>query len=157
MTDSMDSLNSSCFCVSLDEAKLDDALSTAIGDAAFAAGVRERCPHAFSARPVFVSADRMARMERLVAAIESVIALPAYRELVLSRAPGIASHAPGARGAFFGYDFHVADDRLGLIEINTNAGGAMLNAVLARAHRACCTPAERLGPTVASGESFEDA
>ena len=29
-------------------------------------------------------------------------------------------------------------DRLGLIEINTNAGGAMLNAVLARAQRACC-------------------
>ena len=42
---------------------------------------------------------------------------------------------------FFGYDFYVAENSFGLIEINTNAGGAMLNAVLARAQRACCADA----------------
>ena len=59
------------------------------------------------------------------------MALPAYREEVLARAPAIARHEPrGARSVFFGYDFHLDGDRLGLIEINTNADGAMLNAVV---------------------------
>ena len=39
---------------------------------------------------------------------------------------------------FLSYDFHVAGDGPKLIEINTNAGGALLNAALARAQRACC-------------------
>ena len=39
-----------------------------------------------------------------------------------------------------GYDFHVAADGAKLIEVNTNAGGAFLNAPLARAQRACCAP-----------------
>lgn len=37
-----------------------------------------------------------------------------------------------------GYDFHLGNDGPRLIEINTNAGGAFLNAVLARAQRQCC-------------------
>jgi hypothetical protein len=37
-----------------------------------------------------------------------------------------------------GYDFHSTEDGPILIEINTNAGGAFLNAILARAQRACC-------------------
>jgi hypothetical protein len=37
-----------------------------------------------------------------------------------------------------GYDFHLSERGPALIEINTNAGGAMLNAVLARAQRVCC-------------------
>ena len=73
---------------------------------------------------------------------ESVVALPAYRDEVLTTAPAIARHDPGgAKGVFFGYDFYVAENSFGLIEFNTNAGGAMLNAVLARAQRACCADA----------------
>ena len=41
-----------------------------------------------------------------------------------------------------GYDFHLAADGPKLIEINTNAGGAFLNALLAKAQRACCTEVE---------------
>lgn len=37
-----------------------------------------------------------------------------------------------------GYDFHLAADGPKLIEVNTNAGGAFLNALLAKAQRACC-------------------
>jgi hypothetical protein len=58
-------------------------------------------------------------------------ALPAYQAAVLADADPIARHDPGARGVFFGYDFHLGDDALGLLDINTNAGGAMLNAALA--------------------------
>lgn len=39
-----------------------------------------------------------------------------------------------------GYDFHLSTEGPRLIEINTNAGGAFLNAMLARAQQRCCTP-----------------
>jgi hypothetical protein len=73
-----------------------------------------------------------------------VVALPAYRDAALAWAPGIARHDPGAAGAFIGYDFHIGADGPRLIEINTNAGGALLNAILARAQRACCKEIEVL-------------
>ncbi len=38
-----------------------------------------------------------------------------------------------------GYDFHLGDDGPKLIEVNTNAGGAFLNAFLAKAQLSCCT------------------
>jgi len=43
---------------------------------------------------------------------------------------------------FYGYDFHLGSDGPKLIEINSNAGGALLNAVLAQAQRACCPEVE---------------
>ena len=132
-------MNSTCFCVSLDQAALRDALASELGAPELLALVEERCPYLFSARPVFISDSQTERMANVVRAIESVVTLPAYRSRVLDGAPAIARHDPGgAKGVFFGYDFHLRGDAIGLIEINTNAGGAMLNAVMARAHRACC-------------------
>ena len=46
-------------------------------------------------------------------------------------------------------------DHLGLIEINTNAGGAMLNAVLARAQRPSCAAVDGMVPTRADVAAFE--
>ena len=46
-------------------------------------------------------------------------------------------------------------DHLGLIEINTNAGGAMLNAVRARAKRICCAAVDGMVPTRADVAAFE--
>lgn len=118
--------------------------------------VQERCPFLFAARPVFVSDRQATNMAAVVRAIEAVVALPSYREHVLADAPSIARHDPGgARGVFFGYDFHVAGERLGLIEINTNAGGAMLNAVMAKAHHACCLNEDQLAYATACAASFE--
>ncbi|MBD9667409.1 hypothetical protein IB278_25845 [Variovorax sp. VRV01] len=95
-------------------------------------------------------------MAQVVRAVESVVALPAYREQALAAAPAIARlGSAGPRGVFFGYDFHLDQDHLGLIEINTNAGGAMLNAVLARAQQACCEAADSMVPTRASAADFE--
>jgi hypothetical protein len=62
----------------------------------------------------------------------------------MSWAPVIARFDPGARGGLLGYDFHLTDTGVQLIEINTNPGGAFLNAVLARAQRACCSAAADL-------------
>jgi len=153
---SVESLNSDCFCVSLDTDALRVALESGIGQPGLFALVQQRCPYLFAARPVFVSHAHMARMARLIQAIESVIALPAYREEVLARSPAIARHDPGgAKSVFFGYDFHVTEGGFGLIEINTNAGGAMLNVVLARAQRACCPAMESLVPPQATADALE--
>ena len=77
-------------------------------------------------------------MAAVTGALEAVVALPAYREAVLAYAPEIARRDPGARGVFAGLDFHVSADGPKLIEINTNAGGALVAAMLAEAQRACC-------------------
>jgi hypothetical protein len=138
-TTSMEVLNSECFCTSLDTSALRQALESEIGEPGLFDLIQQRCPYLFAMRPVFLSHEHMLRMAQVVQAIEAVVALPAYRDRVLTTAPAIARHDPGgAKGIFFGYDFHVTEGGFGLIEINTNAGGAMLNAVLARAQRVCC-------------------
>lgn len=149
-------MNSKCFCVSLDQAALREALASELGSPELLALVEERCPYLFSARPVFISDSQTQRMAEVVRAIESVVALPAYRSRVLDGASAIARHDPGgAKGVFFGYDFHLRGDAIGLIEINTNAGGAMLNAVMARAHRACCLDREQLAVAAAGSAILE--
>lgn len=154
---SIEALNSECFCISLDTDALGRALESEIGQPGLLELVRERCPYLFAARPVFVSPAHLARMAELIQAIESVVALPAYRTAVLAQSPGLARHDPGgALGVFFGYDFHVTEGGFGLIEINTNAGGALLNAVLARAQRACCPAMDALVPTPATADALEE-
>lgn len=153
----MHALNEDCFCIGLDDAQLTRALASPAPSIDLDALVRERCPHVFAARPVFVSGADLARMADVVRAIESVVALPAWHDHVLAHAPAIARHAPrgGVPGVFFGYDFHLDGERLGLIEINTNAGGALLNAVAARAQRACCDAVQRLLPLPRSADQLE--
>ena len=152
----VDALNRACFCFSLDQDALAQALDSELGQPGLSVMLRERCPYLFAAQPVFVAATQLQRMAQVMQAIESVVALPAYQEQVLATAPAIARLGHnGPLGAFFGYDFHLNQGHLGLIEINTNAGGAMLNAVLARAQRACCTAMEAMEPTLASVKAFE--
>ncbi len=155
---SIEALNSECFCVSLDTDALQRAMESEIGQPGLFDLVRQRCPYLFATRPVFVSHAHIERMANVVKAVESVVALPAYRAEVLARSPAISRHDPGgAKGVFFGYDFHVTEGGFGLIEINTNAGGAMLNAVLARAQRACCPEVHDLLPPPATGGALEDS
>lgn len=149
-------LNRACYCISLDEDALREAVAHELGDPALYALLRSRCPHVFAASPVFISAEQAARMRAVVAAIEAIAGSEAWQRRVLADAPEIARADPGgARGVLFGYDFHIEGDRIGLIEINTNAGGAMLNAVLARAQRACCAEVEHLLPAREGMAAFE--
>jgi len=153
---SMEVLNSECFCISLDTPALRQALESEIGEPGLFDLIQQRCPYLFATRPVFLSHEHRLRMARVVHAIESVVALATYRDEVLAAATPIARHDPGgAKGVFFGYDFHVTAGSFGLIEINTNAGGAMLNAVLARAQRACCAAVVGLLPPHGSADAFE--
>jgi hypothetical protein len=131
-------LNRECACVTLDREALCAALEREASDPDFCATLIRTRPHLFSSAPVFLSESHVAAMLRTARAIESVARLPAYRDAVLSRSPEIVRLDFGPRGAFMGYDFHLAHDGPRLIEINTNAGGAFLNALLARAQHACC-------------------
>jgi hypothetical protein len=77
--------------------------------------VTERCPHLFAAAPVFISELQLQQMRAVIAAAEAVAG------------PG----APDAAlGVFYGYDFHLNEQGVHLIEINTNAGGGLLGALL---------------------------
>ncbi len=152
----IEALNHACFCISLDAKSLARALDSELGKPGLSEMVRQRCPFLFVAQPVFVATPQLQRMAQVVEAIESVVALPAYREQALGTAPAIARLGiRGPMGVFFGYDFHLDHGHLGLIEVNTNAGGAMLNAVLARAQRACCAVVETMVPTLAAVAAFE--
>jgi hypothetical protein len=149
-----DRLNQTCFCVTLDRAALCEALEQEAGDPGFCETFVRPRPHLFSNVPVFLSAGAVAEMQAIVKAIEATSRLAAYRAAVLSWAPEIAKRDHGPIGALMGYDFHLGADGPRLIEVNTNAGGAFLNALLARAQRACCAVME--SPLSPAANTFED-
>ena len=91
-------------------------------------------PSLFSHAELHLPAATLRAIADLVVAIESVVALPADQQRVLAWAPASAQQAVAARSVFFGYDFHLAVAGPKLIEINTNAGGGMLNSRLLMAH-----------------------
>ena len=131
-------LNQSCFCITIDQGKLSAALATASGEPGLYDQMAATHPHLFSNVPVFLPAASLRAMQSTVAAIEAVAQVPAFRDAVLAWAPEISQPDPGPVGALMGYDFHLGDDSPKLIEVNTNAGGAFLNALLARAQSLCC-------------------
>ena len=153
-------LNSDCHSARVNNAALEHALRNQGND--FFKHVTEHCPHLFAAAPLFVSAAQVAQMQAVIAAVERVVALPAWRENLilihksaLPYAPtgsqvvrdnGIAhdfllpERATQAKGVFFGYDFHLNAGGAHLIEINTNAGGAFLNDLLLQSQRDVSMP-----------------
>ena len=131
-------LNRGCFCMTVDRIALMEALNQQVGAQDFAQTLAASHPSLFSNVPAFVPAQALIEMARVVDAVEATTRLPGYREVALSWAPPIARLDPGPVGAFMGYDFHVTASGPKLIEVNTNAGGAFLNAALTRAQRACC-------------------
>jgi len=130
--------NRECRCATLDrEAMRAELLEKPDGADLYRMIIEER-PYLFADSPVFIPETSVQRQAQIIAAVERVIALPSYRERVLTHAPETARFVPKARGVFLGYDFHLGAEGPRLIEINTNAGGALLNTLLARAQTACC-------------------
>lgn len=149
-------LNRQCACRSLDAEHLRLQLEREPGLHGLAADIAQSRPNMFSATAVFIAPADLAAMAAIVQAVEAVVALPAYRERALARAPALARHAPGPHGAFLGFDFHLCADGPKLIEINTNAGGALLNGALARAQRACCAEFAALMRPSTNLEALDD-
>jgi hypothetical protein len=131
-------LNRGCVCRPLDPDRLHRELDAEPSLQGLYENIAQTRPHLFSATAVFISREHFDRIRSLVSAVERVIGLPGYREGALRNAPQIARLDHGPLGAFLGFDFHVASRSPQLIEINTNAGGALLNLLLAGAQRACC-------------------
>ena len=131
-------LNESCHCATLDRAALVQGIETYSDDVTLLRASLEARPHLFSSTPVFVTPTQIASMQGIIRAVEDVVSLSAWREQALSRAPEIARIDPGVRGVFLGYDFHLGPDGAQLIEINTNAGGGLFNALLGQAQLNCC-------------------
>jgi hypothetical protein len=141
-TDSIERLNTDCACLTLDHDALSRATEEVVGDAAFCRDLATTHPHLLSAQPLFLSAGHAQRMQTIIDAIETVACNSSYQTAVLAHAPEIARYQPGPVGVFMGYDFHLGPTGPKLIEINTNAGGALINAYLLEAQRACCADKE---------------
>ncbi len=90
--------------------------------------VAERCPHLFADVPVFITDTQLQQMHAVIAAVGRVVGLSGW--LVPPN-----EIQPATLGVFFGYDFHLDEHGVHLIEINTNAGGAFLNALLVDSQR----------------------
>jgi len=136
-TSQVETLNRECFCVGVDQQMLHAELETALGAHGLPKSLADSHPHLFSALPVYVSRRHVEQVANVVNAIEEVSASPVYQSAVLSWAPEIAKFDPGSPGGLLGLDFHIGPNGPQLIEINTNPGGALLNALLAQAHHAC--------------------
>jgi hypothetical protein len=87
----------------------------------------------------FIDGAQLAQMREVIAAVESIARLPEWRT------PPVTVQ-PRALGVFYGYDFHLNADGAHLIEINTNAGGAFLNALLLQSQRNAQIPGVTLAP-----------
>jgi hypothetical protein len=138
----VDALNRSCHCISVDQGALQQSLETGSGASETFSRLQQTHPHLLADSPVFVSREQVEQMKAVIAAINHVAGLERYREKVLQWVPDIAAPSPGPKGVFFGYDFHLTNDGPKLIEVNTNAGGALLLLHVASAQKACCSEVE---------------
>ena len=133
-----DALNRDCHCISVNK----DALRNSLEGHLRASGLPEQLldahSHVFADSPVFLWQGHIQIMKQVIVAVETAVQSRLYRDAVLAGAPSDVDQDYGPHGVFFGYDFHLGVDGPRLIEINTNAGGALLNLYLSAAQQACC-------------------
>jgi glutathione synthase/RimK-type ligase-like ATP-grasp enzyme len=146
-----DYLNRECHCINTDPTTLDRETRRVLGHGDISLPTWADSS-VFANVPVFVSPKHIRTMRDVVAAVSTLTLAPSYRDLAIERAPEIAHHAVPQHGVYLGYDFHLGEAGPALIEINTNAGGAMLNLVLALSQRACC---DEVNQFVASGDRID--
>ncbi len=133
-----DLLNRGCYCKTLDR----DQLLAKLQAQALPAEVLQHQQQLFSHTAVFISPAQWQQMQQLIAAVMRVTELPNYRNRVHANATAIAKQPSPTAGVFMGFDFHLSDAGPQIIEINTNAGGGFLNAVLLSAQTACCNASD---------------
>jgi hypothetical protein len=134
-------MNQGCACYALDPPALAKALQADSVLSAWWPHWQDTHAHLFSNSGMFISASHLEAMRQAVQVLHEAMHLSAWQAHAWADAPQMARQAGGPLGVFMGYDFHLTEDGPRLIEINTNAGGAMLSLALARAQRACCDAA----------------
>jgi hypothetical protein len=148
-------LNQGCYCRTLDPARLREEIDRNACAKGLMQSITQTRPHLFSSTAVFLTPSVAQQISDTIQAIERVIELPGYVAQALARAPGIAAKLAGPRGVCMGYDFHISENGPQLIEINTNAGGLLLNAALLRAQVACCEAMQWAFPPQITGDALE--
>ena len=133
-----EALNKDCYCIAVNKEALHSSLEAHLRKSGLPERLLDANSHIFAESPVFLWQGHLQEMEKLIRAVERVSHNRAYRDEVLSTAPVPTHQNFGPRGVFFGYDFHLGANGPQLIEINTNAGGVLLNLYLASAQQACC-------------------
>lgn len=131
-SDSATRLNQSCFCIGTDVDAARAELAHALAASDQSPGLADSHAHLFSEVSVFITTDQLAAMEKVIKTISVIATTPGWRQQALVDVPVSASFDPGYESAFTAYDFHLDIDGPRLIEINTNAGGALLCASAAR-------------------------
>ncbi len=120
--------NDRCHCVTTHSDTLNGLLAAALGDEHLLLP-----EHMIAEEPYFLWQGHVQTMASVIEAIETVVGITSYQAWAEQRAPSIAHIDRGSIGAFTSYDFHLADDVPRLIEVNTNAGGALLALQAAKA------------------------
>jgi hypothetical protein len=133
------SLNADAYSALINRAALDAAIGAqGVG---FQNAITAAHAHLFADVAVFVTREQVKQMQAVITAVEEVVKfLPSVRGepvepqalqlQTLRQAQGERSNKQPELGVFYGYDFHLNAQGAHLIEINTNAGGAFLNALL---------------------------
>ena len=138
-------LNQHCACSAVDEQALKRELQKSPELAEWVAARSSTHPHLFASTMIFLSNAQRRAMQGVVSAVHELTQSPAWMQKTLAFAPSIASAvSPKSRGVFLGFDFHLQHSGAQLIEINTNAGGALLNSALAKAQKSCCEAVDPL-------------
>lgn len=96
----------------------------------------------FAEVAVFISSAQLQQMREVIGAVERVVNNSEWPQDAGLRIED--SGGKCAKGVFYGYDFHLNSDGAHLIEINTNAGGAFLNAELLASQCDECLPGVRV-------------
>lgn len=133
------SLNQDCHCVTLDTASLQASLRAAVDDLV-------DVPTFFAPYGVYLNAAQQSALQEAVTTLQRVAQLPGFVRAVAAE-QGAGLPQAGTHGVFMGYDFHFDGDTPRLIEINTNAGGALLNAVLLAHQQVCCDLMQGFSPS----------
>jgi hypothetical protein len=100
---------------------------------------RAEIPYA-GATVIGLDAAHFSAIQRCVRLLFALAHSPAYQAALAPLTDPVTRHAPGNFGVFMGYDFHVTPAGPRLIEVNTNAGGALLNGL----HTAALCDPEKL-------------
>ncbi len=131
-TSRVSGLNADALSATIDRARLDAAIRAQ--GVAFHQAITAEHANLFAEVPLFVTASQINQMHTVVAAVERIVKLPEWMNSVQERQDCL--------GVFYGYDFHLNEQGAHLIEINTNAGGAFLNALLLESQRNVALPGE---------------
>lgn len=146
----------SCLCRSLDRERFAEVVAEWSKEIPALPQLLAERPHLIAPVALLVPEADLQTIARLVAAIEALASRSAWQERALVDAPALAQRPYAPAGVFMGFDFHLTERGPQLIEINTNAGGAFINALIRLVQRGCCPELAAQLPQVGVEPSFAE-